>query len=148
MRFQNTPPSLYVYAPALAAVSFEGAVHIQEWDTIYGEHFTIHVEGAGDLTMPLEVNYLDLTAEGASQIALHGHANHMNITVGGTGGVSASHLQTNVANIHLMGASGVDISVSDALNVVIEGVGSVRYKGNPTVSQETGRLGSVERVDE
>ena len=145
---RRTTPKVYVYTPYLVAASFDGSVTVNEWDTVYGDHFTINVDGSATVTIPLEVDYLSLTTRGSSTVTLSGNVNHIDLLVSGSGSISASNLQTSFANIELTGSGEIDLAVMDHLDVVIDGSGTVRYKGNPTINQETRGSASLIQIND
>ena len=138
-------PRVYIYAPQLTGATFSLAVSASEWDTIYAQSFFINAEGAANINIPLEVETLDINASGAVNLQLSGNAENASINVEGAVNVSANNLQTRNASIVLTGAGNVDIACSDTLDVVLDGVGRVRYTGDPVVNQSIFGLGTVRR---
>ena len=141
----NNRPRIYIYAPYLSAANLFGDITGGEWDTIYRQNFNVSVAGAVDLTIPLEVELLEINIAGAGNLELNGNADVVNITVAGAGDISAFDLQARDVNISVAGAGNVDVSVLDNLDATVSGVGRVRYMGNPTVNRQVVGIGSVER---
>jgi len=144
---RNNTPRVYIYAPYLSSVFLHAAIVTENWDAISTERLVMDVSGASNAAISMEVEELDINVSGAASFNLSGNAENANFTVSGAGDVNARNLQTRDANIQINGASSVEISVSDNLDVSIAGVGTVRYVGNPHVSQNITGLGSVRRVD-
>ena len=136
-------PRLYVYAPSLRSIDIRGAVDTIGWDTIYGENFYITVGGAADIDIHVEVERLSISSAGAADINLRGNAHDTGINMAGAGNLAARDLQTRDASIIVAGAADVEIAVSDTLDVVITGAGSVQYFGNPVVTQQITGVGRV-----
>jgi len=120
-----------------------GAIRAAEWDTVYAERFTIDADGAAYIAIPLEVEQLNVYIAGGVSLALSGNADTADISIAGATNISADNLQTRDARIEIAGAGNVTIAVSDHLDVVINGVGNVRYTGNPTVTRRILGLGTV-----
>jgi len=138
-------PRVYIYTPYLEMVSFSGAVSGSDWDTIYGESFSINASGAANLDIELEVEELDIELSGAGDITLSGSAHIVDISASGAAEISAEDLETRETSISLSGAGSVDIAVSDHLSVDLSGAGRVRYIGNPTIDQSISGAGRVEQ---
>jgi len=138
-------PRIYIYTPYLEMVSFSGAVSADNWDTIYGESFSLDGSGAASINMSLEVEMLEIDLSGAGDFTLSGSAYVTDISVSGAAEISADDLQTNEATIDLSGAGSVDIAVSDELSVDISGAGRVRYTGSPTIDQNISGAGRLEQ---
>ena len=122
----NTP-RLYINSPLIEGISSEGAVTASDWDTVHSQNFTINVEGAANIDLEMEVNTLNLVSAGAANINLTGNVDN--------------------ANLRIDGAGNVEITVSEQLDVVLNGVGRVRYRGNPVVTRDISGIGTVSRAD-
>ena len=138
-------PRLYISAPTNEGISFDGAVDATEWDPVYAQRFFIGARGAGSLIIPLEVELLDIDVEGGVSLELLGNVGAANILVEGAANISAGNLQIRNTRIELHGAGTVNIAVSGFLDVEINGVGHVRYTGDPVVTQRISGLGTVQR---
>jgi hypothetical protein len=147
--YHITQPRAYIYAPYLTAIDVTGALHIAALDTIRAPSFSITSNGALNMVVPLAVEQLDLTLNGASTLYLSGNATHANITLNGSGHIVAGNLQTATAVVTLNGTGEVTIAVSDHLDATLEGVGDILYLGNPAVVQYIGRTarGTISRKD-
>jgi len=136
-------PNLYVYAPSLSSIDIRGAANAEDWDTVYGERLYITAGGAANIDIPVEVERISIDAAGAVNIVLEGSADYADMTLAGAGYVDASDLQTRESSIVVAGAGGVEIAVSDTLDVVISGAGVVHYIGNPVVTRQIAGIGTV-----
>ena len=116
-------PRLYVNAPYINALHLSGVTNAVDWDTVYADNFHMTVSGASDVSLTMEVEHLKLNVSGASNISLDGNVNH--------------------AELMISGASDVNLHVSETLDVQVNGVGNVRYTGDPVVTSSIAGLGSV-----
>jgi len=119
----NTP-RLSVYAPYLDNFNFMGAL---------------------DADIDLHVENLDINVAGAGDLTLSGSAEVLNITSAGAANIEAFELTAANAVVVVAGAGNVDIYATDTLDVRIDGVGNVRYAGNPQLTQNIFGVGVVER---
>jgi hypothetical protein len=120
-------PRLHISAPSLESITVTGAVDASIFD--------------------LEAQTLTIDMTGAANIHMSGSATRLSITTQGASAVRAFDFTARDANINISGGGTIDISVTHVLDVTIEGVGLVRYKGEPSVTRNTSGLGIVQKVD-
>ena len=109
-------PRLYIYAPYLTEVTLDGVITARNWDAIYVDDFTLHIDGVTTLTMS-------------------GRAETASFNIDGVSSVDALDFETTSAMIDIDGVSDVSISVESYLDVSIEGISTVEYRGNPTITE-------------
>ena len=122
----NTP-RIYIYTPYLTGVSVNGSATIYDWDTIHSQNFSINVQGSANITLNLDVESLDILLAGSGNFDI-------------TGNVAT-------ASVVLNGSGRVNIVATDYLDIEINGSGSVRYTGNPTVTQRIAGIGTVQQAE-
>lgn len=128
----------------LKSLSVEGGV---ELDAVLPEvkHFSLDVVGAVDG----EIRFGSLEAfaaeiDGAGSLELSGSCAKAEVTVNGAGSIDAESLICTDAEVTINGAGSCKIHVSDTLEAEVNGVGSIRYFGEPkTVTRAVGGLGTV-----
>ena len=105
----------------------------------------INLFGVGNVTMEndFEVDQLDVSLTGVGNIALRGLANEINLVTTGVGEIRAFNMPTDICTVTITGEGNIEVFVQDSLEVNIEGVGTVYYKGNPTITIQSGGSGSV-----
>ncbi len=57
--------------------------------------------------------------------------------------VEAYELEVDVCSINMAGFAHCKVKVNNILNAVLTGIGSVYYRGNPTINASTSRIGKV-----
>jgi len=142
----SNTPVLTVSTPSLTRVTHTGAGSFHTIDPIAGESLDLNIAGAATVHAELAVNNLSISIAGAGNLHLFGTADTVDISMAGAGRVEALDLQTRVTSINLAGAGTVKISCSDELKVAAGGVGTVEYRGSPTVDVSRGGLVNVRQV--
>ncbi len=85
---------------------------------------------------------------GASRVTLDGSLDELLADMTGASELTASGLQTKVAQISTTGAADAEVSVADTLKVAITGAGKVTYSGNPkTIEKHITGAGSIRHRD-
>ena len=141
-------PVLTVSSPSLKGISLWGAGRVNVHDTVTADSFTINIAGAGSGSVSLDVRRLSVRLSGAGDFSFAGTADTAEIRLSGAGSIDALPLQTRRADVTLSGAGTIRVSCSEYLRVSASGVGTVEYRGQPTlVDDSTGDLVNVRRVN-
>jgi len=147
VRNRENTPRIYINSPHLEIANFGGASDTVNWDKIIADTFSLSASGASNINLDLEVETLNISTDGASDINLGGTAGSAVISVSGAANISAARLQIRDAAVVVSGAADVNIAVSDNVDVTVTGAGTVRYSGDPVVTQDISGAGSLVRVD-
>ncbi len=75
----------------------------------------------------------DLTVDlsGSGEILVNGTADHVTITLPGSGNINCEALKAKSAKITILGSGTVTVYVSESLDGTIMGSGTIHYAGNP-----------------
>jgi Putative auto-transporter adhesin, head GIN domain len=105
----------------------------------------VEVTGEGDVSASgIVTGSLDTTVKGTGHIVLSGRADSQSVHIKGTAAYDSSSLQSQKATVSISGDGDVLLRASDTLDVQIDGVGKVRYLGNPRITQRISGGGSVQ----
>lgn len=109
--------------------------------------FTLRVDGAldGDILFGA-LDSLDVRINGAGSLELDGSCADAAITVNGAGSIEADDLICTDADVTINGAGSCEIHVTGTLDAEVNGVGAIRYRGNPDQVNKSG--GGVVAVSE
>jgi len=135
---------LYITYQQLAVLKSTGASILKTENTIVSDIFELEVPGAGIIDLEVDVNDLEITLAGAGMVKLRGQANNQNISLNGVGSYKAFDLKSNSCTINVRGMGGAEINVKENLNAYVNGVGSIKYRGNPhTVEDKVSGIGTI-----
>ncbi len=130
-------------------VSIDGAgsVRCNKQLTINNET-KMKIDGAGTMHFQEVIgDDLELIIDGAGSFDIGGSSNDLTIEKSGAATVKAFDLLSQTSTINSDGIGDIEVNVEMTLDAKIEGVGSVYYKGNPTVHSTVDGLGRVIQVD-
>jgi hypothetical protein len=107
------------------------------------------IRGAVKLTVTqLSGPTFALESKGASEVSLDGSIDRLLVDMTGASQLAADGLKAKTAEISTTGAGDADVTVSDALKVVITGAGKVTYSGSPaTIKKQITGAGSIRHKD-
>ena len=146
LTWTGNAPVLTVSSPALRSVTLEGAGEFTAHDAITTETFSFDLGGAGTGTAELDVKDLKINMSGAGTMELTGTADTASLKLSGAGSINALELQTRTTDIVMAGVGSVKISCSDTLRIDAAGLGTVDYRGNPSVDLSKGGMVTVNKI--
>lgn len=118
-------------------------------DAVQGDAASLALAGGGAVRVE-RLNALGLTVliAGAGDISIAGgSARTQQVAITGMGGYAAPALDCERADVAIDGNGRARLAASRQLDVRIGGVGQVRYRGEPVVTQSIRGIGSVEKED-
>jgi hypothetical protein len=145
--FRPTKPITYrVTVRKLNALDLSGAGAV-EAANITTDRLTLGISGAGSAKLEgLTADVFSATLSGSGSLTGSGRVRQESVSISGAGSYQGEALQATTATVTVSGIGGATVRVSDKLNVLISGAGSVSYIGDPAVSQRISGLGSVGRA--
>lgn len=96
---------------------------------------SLAINGAGSITAQNSFNCdnLYLTINGAGNIYIQGEGNYLNCLINGAGNISAKEFTTAACKAYVNGAGNCTVYVTDELDATVNGAGNIFYYGNPPV---------------
>jgi hypothetical protein len=143
-----TSMNVYITFKDLKKAELSGAVDIFTESKVNLDEFSLHTSGASDTKMDLTARKLVLDCSGASKLKLSGSATDVSADVSGACDIFAFDLLAENFTLDLSGAGKAQINVSKKISAEISGAGNVRYKGSPSiVNQSVSGAGSIKHED-
>ncbi len=141
--FKYRRVSLYITFKTLEKLKIEGGVNLKTNGYLDLNNFDVHIEGGANVDLNMKAENVKVYGEGGFLFELKGVADKLDVTVKGAGHVSASELKTKDVSFVVTGFGTGSVYATHTLYAKIEGVGKLRYKGDPKVDQYIDGLGSV-----
>ena len=141
--FQYRRVSLYITFKTLEKLKIEGGVNLSTNGFLDLKNFAVHIEGGANLDLDMKAVNVEVYGEGGFLFELKGVAERLNVTIKGAGHVSANELKTKDVSFIVAGFGTGSVYATNTLYAKIEGVGKLRYKGDPKIDQYIDGLGSV-----
>lgn len=108
-----------------------------------------HLEGAGSAVLNnINSERLDIGFQGAGRLVASGKVGLLKMNAQGVGEVDTKALLAREADVNFEGIGAVKVYASQKLDVVVQGMGSLNYYGNPRqVNKRVEGIGSVKAGD-
>lgn len=138
---------LLITIPDYNTLRIEGSGSFVSEGTITSDALTLGINGSGNMNLDLAINDLRSEIDGSGDMDLKGKAAGHVVSINGSGDVHGLELLTERCGIEINGSGDCDVNVASSLDVEINGVGDVRYKGAvKDVRQNVNGIGDVERI--
>lgn len=141
--FELRRVSLYITAKTFEKLKIEGGANLKTNGYLDLQNLSVHIEGGANVDLNMKAENVEVYGEGGFLFELKGVADKLDVTIKGAGHVSAAELKTKDVSFIVAGFGTGSVYATNTLNARIEGVGKLRFKGNPKVNQYIDGLGSV-----
>jgi hypothetical protein len=139
---------ILIYYQELNEIRAMGAALIKNEDYLSSEDLEIVMEGAGAIDLKIISDKLLVELSGAGVISLAGEVQEQELNLMGAGKLEAFDLDSKECDVSVGGLGGAEIYVTERLNAKIEGVGSIKYDGQPEdINTEIKGLGKIKPVN-
>jgi hypothetical protein len=127
----------------LVALVTNSAGSIRGLNTFEEDQITLMVNSAGSIFLDLKASQLNSICNSAGNLFLSGQVTDHNVMLSSAGNLFAFELITEKTIIILNSAGNAQVFASKLLDVTINSVGSVHYKGDPELIQRINSIGRV-----
>jgi hypothetical protein len=117
-----------------------------EFKVVVKDLTRVALTGAGDADLiELETKKLDVTMTGVGSLTAGGSADHLTVTLSGSGSFQGEDFATKTATVTCSGVGNAVVNVSEKLDASVSGVGSIEYIGTPQVTEKVSGIGKVKK---
>lgn len=143
--FHYEKVTLYITFDQLEELQIEGGANLKTRGYVDFHDFSMTAEGGAKIEMDLKADNVSITGEGGFLFDLEGVTQNLEVKISGAGDVDAEDLEAQNVDFTIEGVGTGSVHAVKKLNAKIEGVGKIRYKGDPIVTQYIDGLGSVKK---
>lgn len=137
--------SLYITFEMLKRLEIEGGVKLRTRGYIDVQDLDVEIEGGAKLNIKAKARQITIDTEGGVMFEIDGIAESLDVKVSGAGHIDAAELQTKYVSFKIEGVGTGSVFATQTLDATINGVGKIKYRGNPQVTEHIDGLGSVEK---
>jgi hypothetical protein len=145
--FWNTRPLKYrlsVKDLSYIGNSASGNIELEKLDS---QEITTETSGSGDLEAK-DLTAVTYTARcsGSGGISATGKVDQLDAASSGSGSYEGRDLESERAKVSVTGSGNATVRVSDSLDAIVSGSGSIRYIGNPDVTETDSGSGEIRQL--
>jgi hypothetical protein len=143
----NPTIKLYVSMKNVNELQVNGPGKIISENSIASDYIFLAVNGSGSMEVDLKGNTVKTEVTGSGTLTLKGYATSNDVLVSGNGLVRGFDCPVETAKVKVSGNGGCEVNVSNSIEAMVMGSGTVKHKGNTKNAQKKiYGTGSVERA--
>ncbi|WOK09573.1 head GIN domain-containing protein [Imperialibacter roseus] len=108
-----------------------------------GEKANVALTGSGKITFTGDFTNVTVSHSGSGSVLLSGAADFLKATCSGSGGIDAYEMAATKAQVVNSGSGSSKVHVTDELEAVVSGSGSIFYRGDAVVDETDNGSGSI-----
>ncbi len=144
---KSTQLSVYVTLRDLEDLSIEGIGKVETSTPLKLEELKLSISGVGKTDLALELGKLVANIDAVGKVKLSGFADNASIEASGVGALDAMDFECKRLILENSGIGKVTVNATQFLHIESDGIGKVRYKGNPEIKEITaGGIGKVQEL--
>lgn len=132
----NPTMKIYVSMKNVNELQVNGGGKIISENSIAADNIFLAVNGNGNMDVDIKGNVVKAEVTGAGNLNLRGYATSIEALVSGAGSITGFNCPMETAKVKLSGAGTCDLNVTNAIEAVVMGSGTVRHKGNTKTAQK------------
>ena len=123
-----------ITSPTLNSISFKGVGDVHIDNGLTTDNLYVESKGVGDVkNKSLICSSLNVQSMGVGNVKLAGTVQAATLHSKGVGNIEAGNLQANIVEASSQGVGDITCNAVESINAAVRGVGSIKYKGNPTI---------------
>lgn len=123
-----------ITSPTLNSISFKGVGDVHIDNGLTTDNLYVESKGVGNVKIKsLTCSSLNVQSMGVGNVKLAGTVQAATLHSKGVGNIEAGNLQANIVEASSQGVGDITCNAVESINAAVRGVGSIKYKGNPTI---------------
>ena len=143
----NPTMKLYVSMKNINELQVNGGGKIISENSIAADYMLLAVNGSGTINVDVKGNTLKAEIAGSGNMILKGYATSIDATLSGSGYLKGFECPLETAKIKVAGNGTAEVNVTNSIEAVVLGSGSIKHKGNTkNASKKIYGTGTVDRA--
>jgi len=143
----NPTMKLFVSVKSITDLQVNGGGKIISENSIATDYVTLGVSGPGSMDVDLKGNTIKSEVSGSGTMTLRGYATSLEALVSGSGNINGFSCALEKAKVKVSGSGVCQVNVTDNIDAVVLGNGSVKHKGNTkTATKKIYGSGTIDRA--
>lgn len=143
----NPNMKLYVSMKNVSELQVNGGGKIISENSIASDYMLLAINGSGTMTIDVKGNTVKAEIAGSGNMVLKGYATSIDATLSGSGYLKGFDCPLETAKVKVAGNGTAELNVTNNIDAVVMGSGSVKHKGNTkTATKKVYGSGTVDRA--
>ncbi len=139
--------TIKVFFKSITSVSLSGTGSVNTEKPIKASKLTATLSGSGNIQIEIQCDQFEGNMYGTGELEVRGKADNAEVRVDGVGGFDGYEFITNNMDVTVSGVGGAKVHATKKLTATLNGVGSIRYKGDPeTKNLNTNGVGAIKEA--
>jgi hypothetical protein len=138
---------VYITMPTIERIGIAGSADVVGETPIEGDAIELATAGSGGATLDVRAEALNVRIVGSGTMRLSGTSGRVDAKILGSGDLEGRDLETEEAEIQVMGSGDTELHVTGTLSVRVLGSGDVLYRGRPEVDSSILGSGDVRPLE-
>lgn len=131
----------------ISELQVNGGGRIIAENSLAANYLAVSVSGSGSMDVDLKGDIIKAEVSGSGKLNLRGYATNIDGIVSGSGSLTAFNCPSETAKIKVSGSGSAELNVSNNIDALMVGSGSIKHKGNTkTVQKKIYGTGTVDRA--
>jgi len=143
----NPTMKVYVSVKNLDEIQVNGAGKVISENSLAAANLSLSLSGSGSMDLDIKGDVVKAEVSGSGKLGLKGYATSLDAVVSGSGSLNAFNCPLEKAKVKVSGSGLAELNVTESLEALVAGSGSVKHKGNTknTIKKVYG-TGTVDRA--
>lgn len=143
----NATQKVYISVKNIAELQVNGSGKIVSENSLSANNLSLSIGGSGSMDLDIKGDQLNVNLSGSGKLALRGYATTCDATLSGSGNLNAFDCPVETAKIKVSGSGNAEVNVTNTLEALVLGSGSVKHKGNTkNTTKKVYGSGAVDRA--
>lgn len=143
----NPTMKVYVSVKNITDLQVNGGGKIISENSLAANTLNLSIGGSGSMDLDIKGDVVTAEVSGSGKMAIKGYASSLDGVVSGSGSLNAFNCPLEKAKVKVSGSGLAEINVTDTIEAVVVGSGSVKHKGNTkNTTKKVYGSGTVDRA--
>lgn len=141
--------TIKVYFKSLKSVSLSGTGSVKCNENFSTSKLTVTLRGSGNMYINVQCTRFTGNMYGTGELNVTGATDKSIVRVEGVGGFDGYEFITSDMDVTVSGVGGAKVNATDRLTATLNGVGSIKYKGDPeTKNLNVNGIGTIKKAND
>jgi hypothetical protein len=143
----NPTMKVFVSVKNITDLQVNGGGKIVSENSLAANNLNVSIGGSGSMDLDIKGDVVTAEVSGSGKMAIKGYASSLDGVVSGSGSINAFNCPLEKAKIKVSGSGLAELNVTETIDALVVGSGSVKHKGNTkNATKKVYGSGTVDRA--